>query len=188
MLSSNLIVKHHESLETIAADEWNHLTNNDNPFLRYEFLSGLETTNCLQPEGWIPRHLTVESGGKVLAALPLYIRTNSYGEFVFDWAWADAYERAGGNYYPKLVSAIPFTPVRGQRLLIDKNFDDPARLRQLIVEQLLETTESAKISSFHCLFPTDDDVSTFSDFQLLKRKSFQFHWHNQGYRDFQDFL
>ncbi|MFT5351753.1 MAG: putative N-acyltransferase [Gammaproteobacteria bacterium] len=188
MLSSNLIVKHHESLETIAADEWNHLTNNDNPFLRYEFLSGLETTNCLQPEGWIPRHLTVESGGKVLAALPLYIRTNSYGEFVFDWAWADAYERAGGNYYPKLVSAIPFTPVRGQRLLIDKNFADPARLRQLIVEQLLETTESTKISSFHCLFPTDDDVSTFSDFQLLKRKSFQFHWHNQGYRDFQDFL
>ena len=188
MSSTNLIIKHQESLATIEPDEWNRLSNQNNPFLRHEFLYGLESTNCLQPEGWISRHITIESDGKLVAALPLYLRTNSYGEFVFDWAWADAYERAGGKYYPTLVSAIPFTPVRGQRLLIDKDFVDAHQLRKLLVEQLLESAESANISSFHCLFPCDDDVALLSDFELLTRKGFQFHWHNQGYRDFQDFL
>ena len=185
---SKLNIKPQESLGAFATVEWNRLNNQQNPFLQHEFLYGLETTDCLQAEGWISRHITVEIDDKLIAALPLYFRTNSYGEFVFDWAWADAYERAGGNYYPKLVSAIPFTPVRGQRLLIKEDFGDANQLRKIIIEQLIESADSAKISSFHCLFPIDEDVDVFSEHNLLKRKGVQFHWHNQGYRDFQDFL
>jgi uncharacterized protein len=186
--SSKLIISHQESLGTIAAEQWNQLSKQQNPFLRHEFLYGLETTKCLEPEGWIPRHITIETDGKLVAALPLYLRTNSYGEFVFDWAWADAYERAGGNYYPKLVSAIPFTPVCGQRLLVDKDFGESEQLRRIIIQHLLESAESAKVSSYHCLFPSVEDVDAFDEHHLLKRKGFQFHWHNQNYRDFQDFL
>jgi predicted N-acyltransferase len=186
--STKLTIKHQEGLGEIAAEKWNRLNYQDNPFLRHEFLYGLESTDCLQPEGWIPRHITIEDGDNLVAALPLYFRTNSYGEFVFDWAWADAYERAGGSYYPKLVSAIPFTPVQGQRLLVDKDFTDPAELRRIIIKQLLDSAKAANVSSFHCLFPIDEDIDAFSDFNFLKRKGFQFHWHNQNYRDFQDFL
>jgi len=186
--SSKLIIKHQEGLGAIAPDQWNRLNHQQNPFLRHEFLHGLESTNCLAPEGWFPRHITVQADNKLVAAMPLYLRTNSYGEFVFDWAWADAYARAGGNYYPKLVSAIPFTPVCGQRILIDKDFGNATELRAIVIKQLLESAETAKISSFHCLFPLEEDIAAFADHQLLKRKGFQFHWHNQGYRDFQDFL
>ena len=188
MSSSKLIITHQESLGAIAAEQWNLLSNQQNPFLRHEFLYGLETTNCLAPEGWIPRHITIETDGKLVAALPLYLRTNSYGEFVFDWSWADAYERAGGSYYPKLVSAIPFTPVGGQRLLVDRDFGESEQLRKILIQHLLESAESANVSSFHCLFPDDEDVNAFAGQGLLKRKGFQFHWHNQNYRDFQDFL
>lgn len=188
MPASNLIIKHLQGLGSITPEQWNNLNNQQNPFLQHEFLYGLETTNCLEPEGWLPRHITIEAEGELVAALPLYLRTNSYGEFVFDWAWADAYERAGGNYYPKLVSAIPFTPVGGQRLLINEDFNDTALLQELIIKQLLESAESANISSFHCLFPADDDSRIFKDHDFLIRKGFQFHWHNKGYRDFQDFL
>ncbi len=188
MSLSEAKIKHCESLGTIAPEQWNQLNNHGNPFLQHEFLHGLETSNCLQPEGWISWHITVEIGNKLIAALPLYLRTNSYGEFVFDWAWVDAYERAGGNYYPKLVSAIPFTPVQGSRLLVDETFDDPDILQQLIIKHLIASVESTNISSFHCLFPCHKDVAAFSKHQLLRRKGIQFHWHNRGYRDFQDFL
>ncbi len=188
MSPAKLIIKHQDSLADVAPAQWNRLNSQQNPFLSHEFLYGLESTGCLEPEGWFPRHITVELDHQLVAALPLYFRSNSYGEFVFDWAWADAYERAGGAYYPKLVSAIPFTPVRGQRLLVEKDSINKTQLHQAIIRYLLDSLESANISSFHCLFPNDEDIAAFSSHQLLKRKGLQFHWHNQGYRDFQDFL
>jgi uncharacterized protein len=185
---AKLTIKHQEGLASVSAEQWNRLNTEQNPFLQHEFLYGLESTNCLEPEGWIPRHITIEAEGVLVAALPLYLRTNSYGEFVFDWAWAEAYERAGGNYYPKLVSAIPFTPVQGQRILIDKDFADSDLLQELLIKQLIESTESSNISSAHCLFPTEADSDTLSEHPFLKRIGFQFHWINRDYRDFQDFL
>ncbi len=188
MSTSQLIIKHQESLADINPVDWNRLNTHSNPFLQHEFLYGLESTNCLEPEGWFSRHLTVEAGGKLIAALPLYFRTNSYGEFVFDWAWADAYEKAGGQYYPKLVSAIPFTPVVGQRLLIDENYAETGSIRNILIENLLKTASDANISSYHCLFPAENESSAFAKHQLLRRKGFQFHWHNQAYENFDDFL
>lgn len=183
-----LTVRHHEGLSDIPAPDWNRLNTENNPFLRHEFLHGLETTNCLEPEGWYPRHITVENKDHLVAALPLYLRTNSYGEFVFDWAWADAYERAGGTYYPKLVSAIPFTPVRGQRLLLCPSFGQSEELKKILTRHLLETAEAANISSFHCLFPNQNDADAFSAESLLLRKGFQFHWRNNNYENFTEFL
>ena len=188
MSSQQLSIQHHESLAEIDAADWNRLNSQANPFLQYEFLHGLERTDCLEPEGWYGRHLTVKLGQTLIAALPLYLRTNSYGEFVFDWAWADAFERAGGRYYPKLVSAIPFTPVVGERLLVDENYPDNAGLRKIIIEQLIETAGNANISSYHCLFPVVADRQSFTEHELLQRKGFQFHWHNRDYRDFDEFL
>ena len=113
------------SLNEIDLVEWNNLLVDDNPFLRYEFLSALEKNSCLGEQfGWYPHHLVVRDENKLLiAACPLYIKTNSYGEFVFDWSWASAYEQAGLNYYPKLVSSIPYTPAMGKRLLIAQHLD-----------------------------------------------------------------
>ena len=188
MSTSQLTIKHQESLADIKPADWNRLNTHANPFLQHEFLYGLESTNCLEPEGWFGRHLTVEADGKLVAALPLYFRTNSYGEFVFDWAWADAYEKAGGQYYPKLVSAIPFAPVVGQRLLVDESYADSSSIRSIIIQNLLDTASEANISSYHCLFPLEADASAFAEHELLARKGFQFHWHNQGYKDFDEFL
>lgn len=188
MPASTLKVVLQESLAVYSPEQWNCLVPDDNPFLRHEFLYGLESTGCLEPEGWFGRHITIEEEGKLVAALPLYLRSNSYGEFVFDWAWADAYERAGGRYYPKLVSAIPFTPVRGSRLLVDRTSSRAEKLKQLLVENLLDECRQNNLSSCHCLFPSHKELHFFSSQQFLTRKSFQFHWHNHGYSDFNDFL
>ena len=108
------------SLKSVQRTEWNALLEDDNPFLCYEFLSALEQNDCLgEKYGWYPHHLIVrDDAGTLIAATPLYIKTNSYGEFVFDWSWASAYEQAGLNYYPKLISSIPYTPATGKRLLL----------------------------------------------------------------------
>ena len=107
-----------QSLDAIEPAGWNRLSDGANPFLRHEFLHCLERHGCLEANGWTPHHLLAWEDGCLVGAAPLYLKTNSYGEFVFDWAWAEAYQRAGGEYYPKLVSAVPFTPVTGTRLLV----------------------------------------------------------------------
>lgn len=186
--STQVSIKRLQSLESIKAEDWNRLISANNPFLSHEFLFGLEKYKCLEPHGWLPCHLVAYADTELVGALPLYIKTNSYGEFVFDWAWADAYERAGGNYYPKLVSAIPFTPVRGPRLLIDANYAYPDTIKTLLIDEVIDFATTAGLSSFHCLFPLQDDVDIFLKRNLLLRKTCQFHWHNPGYRDFDDFL
>ena len=183
-----LRIHHINGLDSIENCEWNRLAGCSNPFLTHEFLEGLERYKCLDGHGWQPHHLVVYDGKTLVGALPLYLKSNSYGEFVFDWSWADAYERAGGNYYPKLVSAIPFSPVRGPRFLTDNTYEAPGSVKALLLDTVLKRIDKTGLSSFHCLFPEQRDEEFMRKHHLLMRKGIQYHWHNRGYRDFDDFL
>jgi predicted N-acyltransferase len=178
-------------LAELSPQAWDRLAGPDhNPFLSHAFLQGLELHGCVGEQwGWRPRHLLVHEGGELVGALPLYLKDNSYGELVFDWAWADAYQRAGGRYYPKLVSAIPYTPVTSSRLLVAPHWD-PGPIREALMGRALEMTKGRGLSSFHCLFPAAAEAQQLAGHspELLPRHDVQFHWHNPGYRDFQDFL
>jgi len=173
----------------VPAADWNRVTGTDYPFTRHEFLSALERHGCVgEQHGWIPCHIAVYDDDKRLCGLaPLYQKNNSYGEFVFDWAWADAWHRAGTNYYPKLVSSIPFTPVTGQRLLVDSHADRPAVTEQL-VGSALALAEQSGCSTLHWLFTNPQDTGRLLEFSHLRRTSCHFHWHNAGYRSFDQFL
>ena len=176
-----------DSLAAIEAAAWDAIAG-AHPFLRHGFLHGLEASGCLRPQGWYPQHLVVYEDERLVGALPLYVRDNSYGEFVFDWSWAEAYERAGGEYYPKLVSAIPFSPVTGRRLLIADSVADPAAIAALLVDAGIRACDDNGFSSWHCLFPHADELAWFDRADLLRRLGIQYHWFNNGYRDFDDFL
>jgi len=187
-LSGNLEIRQVDGLGDIPARDWNALSDSGNPFVSHEYLYGLERHRCLDEHGWIPAHLAAYAGNRLVGALPLYIRTNSFGEFVFDWAWADAFERAGGQYYPKLVSAIPFAPVIGPRLLVQREYEDTRAVRDALLAKTLELLRAGGMSSYHCLFTRDEDGPAFERAGLLPRLTCQFYWHNRGFRDFQDFL
>lgn len=183
-----ITIKQTNSLNQVDKTQWDQLDINGNPFLKYDFLDGLERFKCLEGHGWEPCHLLATAGDKLLGAMPLYIRDNSHGEFVFDWAWADAFERAGGRYYPKLVSAIPFTPVCGPRILVNRSLGKDRQIKTLILKTVTKLADSSRLSSFHCLFMEDGDRKALTDNGLLLRKTCQFHWHNRNYHDFNDFL
>ncbi|GAB4508906.1 MAG: GNAT family N-acetyltransferase [Sulfuricaulis sp.] len=181
-----------DSLEKIPVNDWNALTGANNPFLRHEFLSALEFTGCVSPKtGWQPQHLVAhEAGplqGRLLGAAPMYLKNHSYGEYVFDWAWANAYAHAGEKYYPKLVVSVPFTPVGGPRLLVASDCD-PARIKNQLIQGALRHMQETGASSLHWLFVTEDDARMLETEGHLLRTGFQFHWSNPGYRDFDDFL
>ncbi len=176
-----------ERLDQVSAADWDALERDGNPFLSHDFLAGLERYDCLARHGWYPRHLVLRRQGRLLAALPLYQRDNSFGEFVFDWSWADAHERAIGPYYPKLVSAVPFTPVTGPRLLLHPQAGQPQQLRQLLLQRATALAERDGLSSLHVLFPDNDDPA-FAASGLQLRRSCQYHWFNDSYADFDDFL
>jgi uncharacterized protein len=167
-----------ESLGKVDAAEWNALAGAQ-PFLRHEFLSALIDTGCASPRtGWAPRFLLVRSAGALVGAMPLFAKSHSYGEYVFDWAWADAHERNGVEYYPKLLSAVPFTPVRGARLL------GPAK--KVLLEAALELARDS--SSLHILFPREEEIPLLLEHGMLLRRTVQFHWRNAGYANFDAFL
>jgi uncharacterized protein len=171
------------SIADISAEDWNALSG-DHPFLRHEFLLALEKTRCTTREsGWQPRHLALYENKKVVGAMPLYLKFHSYGEYVFDWAWADAYERSGQKYYPKLLSAIPFTPVTGPRLLAST-----AEQRGMLIQGALALAKEMQVSSLHCLLPTDEQANEMTAHDMMRRDSVQFHWCNQDYCHFEDFL
>jgi uncharacterized protein len=172
----------------IAAADWNALRLDDNPFLRHEFLLALEEQRCVNRDsGWRVQHLLLEEAGRVRAAMPLYQKAHSWGEFVFDWSWARAYSQAGLNYYPKLVSMVPFSPVPGQRCLIAPDAD-PAALRSTLTRALIEHARSKGLSSAHVLFVLEEDRLALQQQGFLVRKDCQFHWHNRGYHSFEDFM
>jgi len=174
------------ALSEVPAADWNALTTPQSPFLRHGVLGGMEAHDCLEPQGWMPQHLLAYEGTRLVGALPLYVRDNSYGEFVFDWSWAEAYARAGGRYYPKLVSAVPFTPVSGPRLLLAP--DAPPETARELVEATLRLVEDNRLSSWHCLFPDEAQLPLFDHPELVQREGCQYHWFNQGYGDFEEFL
>jgi len=178
-----------ERLTTLAATDahaWNALAG-DNPFLRHEFLLALEQTSCVgEGTTWEPSYLVAHDEQGLSGAMPLYIKYDSHGEFVFDWSWADAYQRSGRRYYPKLVAAIPFTPATGRRLLLRAgNGSDTATA---LLDAARTVAENLGASSFHVLFPTEPELPVLETAGLLMRKGCQFHWSNDGYRDFDDFL
>ncbi|UVE64697.1 GNAT family N-acetyltransferase [Burkholderia pyrrocinia] len=173
----------------VPADEWNALLARDaqpTPFLRHEFLDALHVARCaVDDTGWSPHFVTLtdERTGRLAAAAPVYAKQHSYGEYVFDWAWADAYQRNNLPYYPKLLCAVPFTPVQGTRLLAA---DDDARRR--LAATLLAFAEQSDVSSLHVLFPTGDEARLLESMGMMLREGVQFHWINDGYRHFDDFL
>jgi len=152
--------------------------------LRHAFLSLLEETGCVGNEaGWQPCHAALTDGDQLLAAMPMYLKAHSWGEYVFDWAWADAAQRADIAYYPKLLSAIPFTPVPGVRLL---GSDDASRLT--LLQGVMQWAEEEALSGLHCLFPPLADAPLFEAAGMMQRHGVQFHWHNRGYGSFADFI
>lgn len=181
-------VEQHRALTEVPAAPWDALVPADYPFARHAFLSGLEQHDCLEAHGWQPLHLTAWQGEHLAGAMPLYLKTNSIGEFVFDWAWADAFERAGGRYYPKLVSAIPFAPVTGPRLLLDRAAPAAGAVAEALVGAAIECVRELELSSLHCLFPDEPDRQRLAEAELLLRSGCQYHWFNRGHADFEAFL
>ena len=175
------------SIKMIQAVEWNNLNQESSPFLRHEFLLALENNNAVGDRyGWLPRFITVrDASSKLIGAMPLYEKDNSYGELVFDWSWADAFHRHGIPYYPKLVSAIPYTPATGLRLLAA---EDNADIKQQLLQYALGFCDQNGDSSLHCLFPCEKDLNILSDMGLMTRTDVQYHWHNAGYESFNGFL
>jgi predicted N-acyltransferase len=177
------------SISKIDASRWNALAGSEQPFLRHEFLLAMEQSGCaVARTGWIAQHLILEGqDGVPVAALPLFRKTHSRGEFVFDFSWASAYAQHGVAYYPKLLSAVPFTPVCGPRLLIG-NHAEPAVLGKALISAALDYARSEQFSSWHVLFPTDAAAEQLEQAGLVMRRDCQFHWFNHGYGSFEEFL
>lgn len=176
------------SLAEIDAQQWNALTGIDYPFLRYEFLAALENSGAVsEPTGWQTRHIVVTERDSLLAVMPLYLKSHSWGEYVFDHAWAQAYQQYGLDYYPKYLTAIPFTPCQGPRLAIRPNAD-----AEQIIDRLLtfirQQAQNQGISSWHCLFPNTSLRDTLAEQGLIFREDVQFQWFNRNYPHFDDFL
>lgn len=181
------------ALADVSPDEWNAVANPPgeryDPFLSWEFLEAMESSGAATPTtGWVPRHLLIRGdNGRLRAAMPLYAKMHSRGEFVFDQSWADAYERAGGAYYPKLLTAVPFTPVTGRRRLVPKGPDE-AQLKAALLTGAIQLAEENDLSSLHINFVDTDDAEILANTGLLSRTDQQFRWVNDGYSTFDDFL
>ena len=187
MAESSIIARVLASPLDVDASAWNALLatqSHPTPFMRHEYLAALHESGSATPRtGWTPRFMTLWQGDALVAACPLYLKAHSYGEYVFDWAWASAYEQHGVPYYPKAVVAVPFTPVPGTRLLAR---DDATRA--LLVQAVCQWCDAEKISSVHVLFASDDDVLSSAQQDLMLRHTVQFHWTNAPYPDFDAFL
>jgi predicted N-acyltransferase len=181
-------IKQISSMAQVDSTDWNRLAGLGYPFTRHEFLAALEQSGSVCAEtGWTPAHCLVMSGNELIAAMPLYRKQHSWGEFVFDQQWAQAYRQHGLNYYPKWLTAIPYTPCQGQRLLIKPGID-PLAIVGLLINNIKQLAEQEGISSWHCLFPNPEQLSELRSLGLSIREGVQFQWTNQSYRDFDDFL
>ncbi len=171
------------SLDEVPAARWDALAG-DNPTLAHAFLDSLHRSGCAAPAtGWAPQFPSLWDGERLVGAIPLYLKTHSYGEYVFDWAWADAYERHGLEYYPKLLCAVPFTPATGSRILAASD-----AVRRELATALLAIAQGSKVSSAHVLFPGDEDAAVLREARWMERTGVQFHWANPGYASFEAFL
>jgi predicted N-acyltransferase len=183
-----ITVASHSAVDSIDAAQWNVLAG-DYPFFRHEFLAALEFSRCVGAgTAWQPLHLSArDHSGRLIGVLPLYLKFDSRGEFVFDWGWADAFERAGLAYYPKLVAAVPFTPANGPRILVASDCDF-ATVSSALLAACSDLATEHSASSIHVLFPEDRDLEILTAAGYLARKGCQFHWRNRGYSTFDDFL
>jgi hypothetical protein len=178
----------HKAIAEIGEADWDACAGPVNPTIGYSFLHAMEESGSTSGRtGWAPQHLSLaDDSGRIVGVVPLYLKSHSYGEYVFDYGWADAYERAGGRYYPKALAAVPFTPVPGPRLLVRP--DAPTDTRSLLIAGLAEFTRQRNISSLHINFPDDTDAEALFEAGFLKRMGQQFHWANDGYKTFDDYL
>lgn len=193
-MSQELVVKFVDSITEIGQQRWNALAGTVNPFMRYEFLWTLENTGCTtRRSGWQPHHAVVyerNTSSEIsppVAVMALYQKSNSYGEYVFDWSWAHAYQEYGLDYYPKFVSAAPFTPSEGKRLFVSPQADSTA-VATAIMQAVKDRAGFINASSWHVLFPTEQEHEALASLGMLARSACQFHWHNRDYRSFNDFL
>ena len=178
-----LILEITDSVQQIDANQWDALAG-DMPLLSHAFLSALETSKSVgKGTGWQPYPMVVYDDGQLVGTMPLYVKNHSYGEYVFDWAWAEAYERSGLHYYPKLLSAIPFTPITSSRLLANN-----LEIQTLMISALNETMLKHKLSSAHVIFPDDDSAAALLQAGWMQRQGVQFRWENEGFGNFDDFL
>ena len=178
------------SIKDVSENQWNLCAGKDHPFTRYEFFYALEKSgSATNSTGWQPFHY-VETNNKnqVIAICPLYIKSHSFGEYIFDHAWAEAYQRYGLKYYPKLQSAVPFTPVTGNRILIRNEFSKRKNIRSRILNNILSKASSVNLSSVHFNFLNKKDTEHFKKSDLMLRQGIQFHWQNDSYNNFDDFL
>ncbi len=181
-------IREHYSIEEIKPEEWNRLTNPEFPFADYAYFQALEKSGSVGGEtGWEPIYLAAHVDGEMVGASYLYLKRNSYGEYIFDWAWAEAYQRHHVLYYPKLTSAIPFTPATGPKLLFGEGTDKTSVAAALIAKAL-ELVRENHLSSLHYLFLTPEELPHFEQAGLFIRHSFQYHWLNRDYENFEDFL
>jgi predicted N-acyltransferase len=197
---SDFDVRFLDGIGDVDEGEWERLVEGASPFLAHGFLAALEETGCVGPgTGWTPQPLTLWEGDgedeELVGALPLYIKTDSAGEFVFDWSWADAALRSGIDYYPKAVVQVPFTPVMGKRLLVAPDRDDVPVLRRRLIDEAVEFVERESLSSVHFNFVRPDELDALKDADLPVRESFQYHWYNgrelgdaKSFESFEDFL
>jgi len=183
-------VKTISSIHDVNAAEWDACAGETNPFVRHAFLAALENSKSVgNNTGWLPQHLVIDAPQEGLAACaPLYVKGNSYGEYVFDWAWADAYQRAGGQYYPKLLCAAPFTPATGPRLLVRPDAKEPEALKKALAGAMVQFAEQIGASSVHLNFLEKPDWETLGEMGFLLRTGHQYHWENDEYGEFDDFL
>ena len=176
----------------IGREAWDACAGNPshggNPFICFDFLDAAEQSGCaVERTGWAPRHLAVrDETGCISGVMPLYLKSHSRGEYVFDWNWADAYQRAGGRYYPKLLSAAPFTPATGPRMLVRPGGGDD--VRKSLLAGALKLCDQTGASGLHITFPTEAEWRFLGEQGLLQRQDQQYHWENPGYRDFDDYL
>jgi predicted N-acyltransferase len=185
-------IRFHAAIAELPAAEWDALRADANPFVSYAFLAALEQSGCILPDwGWQAHHLGLYEEGRLLAAAPLYLKGNSHGEFVFDFSWASAWQRAGGEYYPKLLNAVPYSPIPGPRLLAGNDEETP-RLQRTLVEAMRHEADRLGLSSIHANFLQESELAAFDEDVpsqgWLTRSDVQFHWHNHGYRHFPAFL
>jgi len=184
----NFTLKQIHSIADIPAKRWDELNTDNNPLLQHCFLSALENSGCVSPEtGWTPYHLAwFDSDNEIQAVMPQYLKSHSYGEYMFDWDWARGISQAGIPYYPKIVSAVPFTPVPGQRLMLSNTIDQ--QMKATLLKQYLNDLKSDEISNQQCLFLTKKEASDWKQAGAMIRHGYQYSWYNHHYQSFDDFL
>jgi predicted N-acyltransferase len=176
-------------IEQVDAAAWRTLEPPDFPFFDFEFLRALERSGSIgDATGWLPVYLVCEQGGRLLGALPLYLKTNSFGEYIFDWGWAQAYREHGLSYYPKLVAAVPFTPATGPKLLVRPDVKDRGAVARTLLDAARRLGDECSVSSSHALFLPEEELDEFTQQGFAVRHSLQFHWRNRGYGAFSDYL